>query len=98
MYIILGIRRCDQKDQADRFPIQRVKFHAFFYHHRRKPRTVHRAAFSVRNGNPLSDSRRALFLSCIHLPAVGFLVVDPSALYHKLHGKIQGFVFAFGLF
>ena len=96
MYIILCIRCRDQKDQCDRFAVQRVKIHAIFHDHCCQSGLIDRVTLAVRNRNSLSDSGRALFLSRIDLFAVALNIIDFSAARHQLYHLIQRVIFSCG--
>ena len=63
MNIVFCIRCCDQKKQCNRLIVQSFELHAVFYNHGCKSRFLYCVTFSMRNGDSLTDSCCALFLS-----------------------------------
>ena len=83
MYVILRIRRCNQKKQGNRFAIQRIKIDTARNDHCRKPGPGHCITFPVGNRNSFPNAGRGFFFSCKNLLPVSFFVSDLAALYHE---------------
>ena len=82
MYIILCIWRGNQEKQCRRFTVQRIEINSIRQRHGSQPRSHHRIGLAMGNGDSLSDSRRALFLSGIDPPAVFLHILHPAAPGH----------------
>ena len=93
MYIVLCIRRSDQKQQCNRLSVQGIKINSTRNDHGCKPRLIYCITFAMRNGNSLTDSCSTLFLSCINLLPVSCLIINLTASGHKCHRSIQGLGF-----
>ena len=95
MYVVFGIRCCNQKDQMYRLSIKRIVIYTVLYNHRCQSRLIYKCTFSVRDRNPLSDTCRSFLFTAVYFLAISFQVIDFSTLCHQFDHLVESFVLGF---
>ena len=95
MYVVFGVRCCNQEDQMYRLSVERIVIHTVFYNHRCQSRFVYKCTFSVRNRDPFTDTCRSFLFTAIYFLAVSFQIIDLSAFCHQFDHLVESFVFGF---